>query len=248
MNQWGIAFDAPAAIETELRSAFPEPSATAYGRGVFTFEYRFAFMPQSRREWQRVASIKVQMQQRFPQIEFHGPAMMAERLYTIRELGAFFPGFVRWPKPQWPQSIGDEYKMLTRHAKRLHWAGMLHIEQLIAVSIRFNAEAKSVTITRDDGSVKVKDAQVSPREVMRRAKAAYLFAKENRHLWPAKLNADQLKDARRKGAMAAAKLKRENAAPKKELAIKLREEGHPLRFIADEVGVGRSTVARWLAE
>lgn len=154
-----------------------------------------------------------------------------DRLYTIKELGQHFPAFVKFPAPQFPQGKKEAYKMLCRHGKRLHFEQRLHLEQLIAVSMRFNEVAGN-----DEGI----------RQTMRRAISAYKFALDHCDEWPVKLSADELKHSRRKGAALTNAKRSADKETKKTAALTLKDEGKSDIEICSELGINRSTLWRWM--
>ncbi len=234
--RWGIVFKIPPSFESDLWGLPPPSQARMLkSRNTKKIEvfYHFLHNPQSWKEWQRVAAIKVQMKQRVPNIEFieyeRPQDMDSVKFYTIKELGEHFKGFVRFPKPMFPYARKEGYKMLCRHAKRLHYEGKLHIEQLIATSMRFNAA--------DPEGI---------RQTIRRAKAAYLFALDHEHEWKTKLSPEELKQSKRRGAKIAAHSKNVKNQDKKIEAKEMRDQGMSLREIADILNVSHMTIKSWL--
>lgn len=237
--QWGIEFSIPAAYESELWS-LPTPSTTRQlsrrdGNASLAVAYRFEYAPQSWKEWQRVASIKVQIANRLKRCEFEEYVQGDEiptAVYSISELGKSFPAFVKFPQPQFPTAKGEAYRMLCRHAKRLCYEELLHVEQLIATSFRFN---------------EIEGNGEGIGQTVRRAISAYKFAQEHRQEWPVKLTDSErknaLSNAGKKGAAIAAGKKRNN--PKRTEAETLRDQGKTYAEISEDLGVSHSTVKRW---
>jgi len=233
--QWGISFKIPAAYESDLWD-FPPPSAmqrlnSINGRQMIKVFYHFQFTPQSWKEWQRVASIKIQMQKRVNAIMFddYEAYEAIGCVYTVSSLGKHFKAFVKFPKPQYPSEHREAYKMLCRHAKRLHRDTKLHIEQLIATSMRFND---------------VDSNKEGLGQTFKRAKAAYKFAMDHREAWPTRLNEEERHKVLSMSAHKAAEAKRNN--PKRNEAKELQKSGMLLNEIAETLSVSRSTLWRWL--
>ncbi len=234
---WGISFSIPAVYESDLAN-LPPPSemvrlqsaenGTYKTINVF---YHFLHNPQSWREWQRVAAIKRQIKDRVKVAEFteYERNGMEGIPYTVSELGEHFPAFVKFPKPLFPSVRREAYKMLCRHARRLHYEGLLFEEQLIATSIRFNGVDKE-----------------GFGQTIKRAKAAYRFAIEHREAWAVKLDENERRRVLSQAAKKAAAAKRANSQAAKDQAKKFEEKGLTRQQIADEIGVSKSTVKRWL--
>lgn len=136
--RWGISFNVAATNESDLWG-LPPPSQMETvqrldGTQLINVLYHFQYTPQHRKEWQRVAGIKVQIVDKIKSVEFqpYEPLEVDGKIYTISELGKYFKEFVEFPMPFFD---GTPQAILTRHAKRLHYENMLHIEQLIFVSI-----------------------------------------------------------------------------------------------------------------
>ena len=240
---WGIAFSIPVASVKELRS-LPPPSATRRlsrldGSETLRVSYCFRYAPQSWKEWQRVAAIKIQMKTLIPSLIFTDHDYGHGDVYTVSELGSHFKEFVKFPMPQFPYQAGDQYKMLCRHAKRLHYEGLLHLEQLIATSIRFNHRMKDIDNVSSRGH-----QQFS--QVMKLAKSAHLFAIEHLGEWRVRMKLEDRHKVLSESALKSAQVKREKAQPKRDIAISLRSEGHTLKEISSIVGIPLSTIGRWL--
>lgn len=233
--RWGILFSVPATYEADLwtipRPSFMERGRKWDGTEMINVLYHFQYSPQSWQEWQRVAAIKVQIEKRVKRVKFkeYESGSGEGKIYTVSELGSHFKDFVKFPPPLYPGKRKEAYKMLCRHAKRLHYEGLLHIEQLIATSIRFNeTDPEGITQT------------------VKRAKAAYRFAEEQKDEWKVKLNTKALADAHRKGADKTNQIKRDKAAQKKERARSLKDQGFTLKDIAKELEVSLRTVNNYL--
>lgn len=235
--KWGITFKIPASYEAKLWE-MPEPSSMqrlsrSDGQQTILVSYHFIYPPQSADEWQRIAAIKVQIGNRIKRSEFqeYERSEAMGPLYTIAELGREFPAFIRFPKPQYPYAKRQGYKMLCRYAKRLHYYGKLHLEQLISMSFRFNQFAK---VTE------------GPSQTFKRAKAAYLMGLKNRHAWPVILSPKERTIRFRSAALKTAQIKRTDL--RRNEAVFFRNEGKKLAEIAYLLGISRSTVGRWLKE
>ena len=237
--RWGISFKIPS---NQSIIALPKPSEMTgrvwLGREIITVHYSFMFAPQGKREWQRVAGIKVQIASMIKNVEFveYDPDFVTGKLYTISELGSHFKEFVEFPPPFFdgtPQSI------LCRHAKRLYYEDKLHIEQLIFVSMWI----KEIAPPDEEGRRK-KDEGL--RQVLRRANSAYIFALEHLDNWDQKLSKKELVVAHRKGADKTNQIKRDKNAEKIQLAKKMKKDGSTQTAIAKEAGVSKRTIIRWL--
>lgn len=232
--RWGISFNVPAIHESELWG-LPPPSITEKiqkwdGTQLIHVLYHFQYSPQSWNEWQRAAAIKVQMQNRIKHLEFqeYEPSIVDGRIYTVSELGQYFKDFVKFPKPMFPGQKREAYQKLCIYAKRLHYEGILHPEQLIATSMRFNA--------------------VDPEgigQTVKRAFSAYKFAVDHCEEWPIKLSKEALVIAHKKGAAKTHQLKRESSESNRKRAKTLRAEGLTFQQIASELEVSLSTAKRW---
>jgi hypothetical protein len=242
----GIAFSICAADEPELRS-LPPPSgvrrlSTIEGKNkVIQVFYHFRYAPQSWKQWQQAANVKVQIQEAIPSAKFdeYTPGDLSGPVYTITELIKRFRGYVRWPKPLFPSAAGEQYQMLCRYAKRLHYEGKLHLEQLIATSLRFNEGMSAVTDHPKKG-------KQGARQVLQLAKAAHTFALEHRDGWPVKLDDDERHEVLSAAARKAAATKRDKSAAKQQEAAKLRQGGERIDAIAKALEVSPATVKRWL--
>ncbi len=240
--RWGISFNVSAIHESELWG-LPPPSTVEVvqkwdGTQMINVSYHFQHTPQSRKEWQRVAGIKVQIANKIKGAEFqeYAPLEVDGKVYTISELGKHFKEFVKFPAPFFD---GTPQTILTRHAKRLHYEGLLHIEQLIFLSMWIaNIAPKNETGRRPK--------KEGMRQVMRRAISAYQFALDHLEDWKVKLSAEERHDVLSQSAMKSAQVKRDNSQDKRERAKTLRSEGVTLSLIAKELSVSDSTVKRWL--
>ena len=232
--QWGIAFSIPAAFESDLWG-LPPPSnkrrlSRIDGKEILLIFYHFQYAPQSWKEWQWVASIKVQIERRLGSVifeEYEG-LQVADHIYTISELGKYFKAFVAFPPPQFPLGKREAYKMLCRHAKRLHYEGLFHLEQLIATSIRFNSiDSEGI------------------RQTLKRAVAAYQFALDHQDEWEVKLSDEERYEVLSESAHKAAEVKRQKSGPKMLKAKEFKNQGLSRKEIAQELGVSTRTVTRW---
>ncbi len=233
--RWGISFNVPAIHKSELWG-LPPPSDMETiqkwdGTQLINVLYHFQYAPQSWKEWQRVAGIKVQMQRRIKHLEFqeYDSSSIDGKIYTVSELGQYFKEFVKFPQPQFPGQKRESYRMLCRHAKRLHYEGILYEEQLIATSMRFND-------TDPEGIG----------QTVKRALAAYKFALEHCEEWQTKLSEKELVKAHKTGAIKTHQIRRDKSAFKRDHAESLRNDGFTFNQIANDIGVSLSTVKRWL--
>lgn len=237
MTSGDIVFWLPKKYE-KLIWSLPEPSSKQTYRKGFLLSYTFQFMPQGKREWQRVASFKVQLKNRFPELIFKDPELIDDidgKIYKISKLGKYFTDSIKFPPAFYE---GENIQVLTRHAKRLHYYGMLYFEHLMYVSHRL-AEM-------DDGGTERRSRKEGMRQIMKRAESAYLFALEHLDDWKVKLSDEDRHTALSQAALKSAQVKREKSKPKRDSAKMMREEGHKLASIASEIDVSLSTVKRWL--
>jgi len=200
------------------------------GKDVLEVYYHFQYSPQGWKEWQRIASIKVQIEKRFERVIFkeYDAYEVTGNIYTVSELGKHFKAFVKFPKPQFPSGRKESYKMLCRHAKRLHYKGLFHLEQLIATSIRFNSiDPEGIAQT------------------VKRAISAYHFALEKRDQWKVQLSKEERHKVLSESAYKAAEVKKQKNKPKVLKAIELKKQGVLLKEIAQELEVSTRTVLRW---
>lgn len=144
--QWGISFKINSDFDIK-RWGLPPPSHTRWltkmdGTKSLNVLYHFQYAPQSWKEWQRVASIKVQIKQQIGHVEFeeYEPYEVTGKVYTISELGKSFTEFVKYQKPLYPQNKSEFMRSLTIYAMRLHYENMLHYEAVIAMALHFNSK------------------------------------------------------------------------------------------------------------
>ncbi len=233
--RWGISFNIPAIHKSELWG-LPPPSEMETiqkwdGTQLINVLYHFQYAPQSWKEWQRVAGIKVQMQRRIKHLEFqeYDSSSIDGKIYTVSELGQCFKDFVKFPKPLFPSQRREAYQKLCIHAKRLHYEGLLHVEQLIATSIRFNdKDPEGITQT------------------IKRAIAAHKFALKHSDEWKTKLSKEDLIVSHKEGAKKTHEIRRKKSELKKVQAKNLRDDGMTFSEISSEISVSLSTVKRWL--
>lgn len=235
--KWGITFKIPAVFEAKLWD-MPEPSSMqrlsrSDGKQTILVTYHFRYTPQSANEWQRIAAIKTQIANRIKRAELqeYTSSEITGPMYTIAELGKYFPAFIEFPKAQYPKEKRQAYKMLCRYAKRLHFNEKLHLEQLIAMSFRFNQFTKVAE---------------GPSQTVKRAKAAYLMALKNRHKWKVKLSPVERTMRLRAAAYKTAQIKRSDL--RRNEAKLFRQEGKTISEIAILLGTSQSTTYRWLKE
>jgi len=191
--QWGIEFDIKA-TDRPLLTHFPEPTiinrfTTITGpsdniRVVYLLEYA----PQSWKEMQRLAGIKVQMAKLLPNITFT-PLMEYDSddiehmgsKWKLSELGKLFNNFIKFPTPLYPQDKSEFMSSLTKYAMRLHYEHRLYFELVLAMAIRFNKCLKMSYSHRD-----------------LQAKAISILNLD-RSEWKRKLSGKALKEAHSKG-------------------------------------------------
>lgn len=245
--RWGISLRFPAIHEADLWG-LPPPSHTERvqrwdGTEMIHVLYHFLYAPQSRKEWQRVAGIKVQIANRIKEVEFeesteYGTTSVDGKAYTISELGKHFKAFVKFPTPF---MYGTPQAILTRHAVRLNYEGMLHIEQLIFVSMWI----KEIAPKGETGRRK-KNEGIG--QVMKRASSAYQFALDHLDEWKVKLSEEERHKILSESALKAAQAKRDKTKNERERAKSLREEGKTLSAISSLLGVSKRTIQRWLKQ
>jgi hypothetical protein len=184
-----------------------------------------------------VAGIKVQIQNRFKEAVFDGyePNEVTGIVYTVSELGRHFKDFVKFPAPP---SDGTVNMILTRHAKRLHYYGLLHVEQLIFASM-WIAE----TPPKDEQARRPRKEGL--RQIVKRAMSAYQFALDHREEWAIKLSDDKRHEVLSNAAMKSAEVRSAKSKDKRESAKSLRAEGMTFSLISKELGVSLITVKRW---
>lgn len=208
MNRY-IAFHVPVYAYGRMEM-LPEPTlakryTTMSGQSNFiTIAYVFQYPPQSWKETQLIATIRAGIKEIMPEAEYKeidGLNGINGRMWTISELVRYFP-FVKFPKPNFPTHKKKMYQCLCIHAKRLHYEGLLYFEQLEATAMRFNDAL---------------GRPCSPREVMRKAKAAYEFAKEHCDAWPRKLEKAALEEAKRQGGITRGEQMKEKAQRNREI-------------------------------
>ena len=229
--QWGLAFSISAVYESDLW-VLPPPSSkrrlTSKNGDVIMIFYHFQYAPQSPREWQRAAGIKEQIKQRVKSVKFneYEPTEMEGHTYTVSSLGKHFKAFVKFPQPQFPSGQKEAYKMLCRHAKRLHYEGKLYLEQLIYVSMRFNA---------------VEGNKEGPRQTFKRAISAYRFALENKDEWKVKLSEDALVLAHTKGASITNGVKKGVKILHSHIAKFMLDNGQDINTVCSVLSISRRT-------
>ncbi len=250
--RWGIAFDIPATFNQDLWP-LPPPSKTEQWKKMDNTKmirvlYHFLYNPQTWKEWQRVASIKMQMKQKVRGIQFLEYQEHSfdhdSRLYDIAELGAFFKDYVKFPDSF---IAGTAYKTLCIYAKRLHYEDLLSIEKLISTSLwlsDFHEELKDHSIVNQ--KKKRRPMVEGFRQCIKRAFAAYAFSLSHKDEWPQKLDPIKRHSVLRENALRSTAIKREKSLEKRELAKELKMLGKTHAQIAEIIGVSVSTVKRWM--
>ena len=231
--QWGITLNIKSDFDRSLWS-LPPPSATRWlskmdGTKTLQVLYHFQYTPQSWREWQRIASIKIQMVELVPHLTFSEYEAFdeVERVYTIAELGKYFPKFIKYHKPLYPSDRDGFMRSLTLYCKRLHYEKQLHVEALIAIAFHFNTKC---------------NLGYSHREVMKKAKSVMQL---DRSSWRVKLSDEALLHVKSENGKRRVIQKREEFEAKRVKAQLLRDDGMLLKDIATHVGVSIITVKRW---
>ena len=238
----GISFKIPVTYESDLLG-LPPPSQMETvqrwdGVQMISLLYHFLYSPQNKKEWQRVAGIKVQISNKIRGVEFqeYESLRIGGKVYTISELGRHFKGFVKFPAPFFD---GTPQAILARHAKRLHYEGLLHVEQLIFVSMWI----ADIAPKNETGRRKKYEGI---RQVMRRAFSAMKFAEDHKDDWKVKLSAESRHEVLSQSALKSAQVKRDNSKEKRERAKKLRDEGKTLSAISSLLGISLRTVSSYL--
>ena len=230
---WGISFRIPVTQKNSLWG-LPEPSngntLTCQSGDIFEVSYHFEYLPQSWREWQRIASIKVQIKKHVKSAEFIECDSNGGKLYTVSELGKYFTEFVRFPQPMFPQLEREEYRMLCRHATRLHYEDKLVFEQLVAISFWFNDVAKE---------------KEGYRQVIKRAKSAYLFAIEHKDEWKQKLSKPELKASHSKGGKYRSSVKRGVSILHNHIANFMFDNGQSISDVCEVLDIKKSTAYKY---
>ena len=231
--QWGITLNLKSDFDRSLWS-LPPPSATRWisktdGTKTLRVLYHFQYTPQSWREWQRIASIKIQMLELVPHLIFSEYEAIdeVERVYTIAELGRYFPKFIKFHKPLYPSDKDEFMRSLTLYCQRLYYERQLHVEAVIAMALHFNSKC---------------NLGYSHREIMKKANSVMQL---DRSSWRVKLSESELKEAHAKGADVTNNKKRQASQSKRDEAVRLRREGMLLKDIATYLGVSLRTVNSW---
>ena len=233
--RWGISFIIPAVFEADLWE-LPKPSqirrlSSISGKTTINVLYHFEYPPQSWREWQRVASIKVQIKKRFTYVTFTQYLVYdtLDTIYLIAELGEYFKVFIKFPKPYFPSSKDEIYQRLCIHAKRLCYEELFYVEQLIATSIRFSLAF---------------DNKTELWQIIKRAISSFKWADEHKSEWKTKLSLEVRHKVLSNAAKKSAMIRSKNTKDKKELALKLKNDGLSLKNICKELAISRSTLWR----
>lgn len=234
--QWGISLNIKSDFDSE-RWGLPPPSKTRWlskmdGTKTLQVLYHFQYAPQSWREWQRVASIKVQIQGLIPHAEFSEYMLFdeVERVYTIAEMGKYFTKFVKYQKPLYPSCKNEFMSSLTIYAMRLHYESMLHFEAVIAMALHFNSTC---------------GLDYSFRELNRKARAIFEL---DRSTWKVKLSDAELKKAHKRGNEISSQKMRDKSKSSRDEAIKLKADGKTLNAISQILNVSPSTVRRYVSK
>ena len=231
--QWGLSLKVVSDFDSELWG-LPPPSKIRWlssmdGTKTLEVLYHFEYNPQSWREWQRVASIKMQILNRIPHAVFEDyyPPDEVQRVYTVTELGKHFSKFIKYHKPLYPSDKSKFMSSLTLYCQRLHYEEQLHYEALLSMALHFNSKG---------------GYGYSFRELNKKVKSILLLDKSK---WRIKLKSEELKKAHAKGGLLTVAKKRERFNVKKDEAIELRKSGMLLKDIASKLEVSIITVKRW---
>ena len=234
--RWGISLNIVSDFDSELWG-LPPPSKTRLlskmdSTKTLQVLYHFQYMPQSWKEWQRVASIKIQIQELISHVEFDEYAIFdeVERVYTIAELGSYFPKFVKYQKPLYPSDKNEFMSSLAKYSKRLHYEQQLHFEAVIAMALHFNTKCS---------------LGYSFRELNRSARAIFEL---DRNEWKIKLSDSDLKEAHRRGNQVSSQKMRDKSKSKREEAIRLKADGKTFKVISQILNLSLSTVRRYVSK
>ena len=248
---WGITFSVDESEESKLIH-LPMPTAK-YRRYVnwlkkekLTYHYQIRTTPNNKEHWQMLASIKVQLASAFETIEFHDEHeddIGDGKIYEVGELKKYFPNFVRFPKPYFD---GTVMEILTRHAKRLHYEGKLHLEQLMFLSWWCVDLLPKREMQKPKELRSKKDMATGITQLMKRAVSAMKFAQENKDGWKVKLTKDELRQAHSRGAIITNRRRSLKSQLNAYKASILKNSGFKVVEIASKFGVKRETVSRWL--
>lgn len=233
--QWGLSIRLKSNLDIAYWS-LPPPSSercltSMDGTKSLNVLYHFLYAPQSWKEWQRLAAIKIQIQKNLRGVEFeeYEPYEVTGHIYTIAELGKSFPEFIKFQKPLYPINKSEFLRSLTIYAMRLHYENMFHYEAILAMAIRFNSIIKG---------------EFSFREVNRKARAV---CELDRSKWKVKLSKEERHRVLSNSAMKAAEIKRVKSQSVRDEAIALRKSGKTLRVISDILNISISSVRRYTA-
>jgi hypothetical protein len=234
--QWGISLKISSDFDKDLWG-LPTPSKMTWITKMndtrsLKISYHFQYSPQSWREWQRVSSIKVQIERRIANVEFeeYDSNSMDGHVYTITELGKHFSDYVKYQKPLYPIDKSEFMRSLTIYAKRLHYENMMHIEAVIAMALHFNNKC---------------GFGYSMREINRKARAIFELDRDE---WRVKLPEDAVREKKREGAYKTAQIKRDKSQQTRDEVIALRNDGLTLQSISDRLCISLSTVRRYIAQ
>lgn len=232
--QYGISLRVDADFDSDLWG-LPPPSKQRWitksdSTKSLNILYHFQYSPQSWREWQRVASMKVQISNRIARVEFeeYQAPESIDSVYSISELGKHFTEFVKYHKPLYPKDKSEFMRSLTIYAKRLHYEKMLHFEAVLAMALHFNSKC---------------EIGYSFRELNRKTRAIFELDREE---WKIKLSDEARHKVLSESALKSAQVKNDKSQAKRDRAKSLRDDGMTLDAISSELGVSLSTVKRWL--
>ncbi|MCK9482469.1 MAG: hypothetical protein M0R38_12075 [Bacteroidia bacterium] len=234
--QWGISLNIVSDFDSEIWG-LPPPSHKRWltkmdGTKILNILYHFQYMPQSWKEWQRVSSIKVQIQKLTPSIKFidYEPYEITGRVYTITELGKHFTEFVKYQKPLYPKEKSEFMRSLTIYAMRLHYENMLHFEAVMAMALNFNIKCVF---------------GYKHRELNRKVRAIFEL---DRSSWKIKLSDEELKQSLHDRALKTAQIKRDKSQHKRDEAMSLKANGKTLQDISNALDISLSTVRRYVSK
>ena len=238
--QWGIEFSI-LYTDSPLLVNFPEPTHRVRytnGKGLsqnLTVKYLFRYKPQGWREMQRVSSIKSQMQQLIPSIIFEEDVVTnidadIDKIYTVNELGKYFPRFIKYPQPWYPQDKDEYMSRLAIYAKKLYYEGLYHFESVLAMAIHFNTCIGS---------------PYSHRQVQKKAIATMHLNQEG---WKRKLESEALIQAHKDGGKTRGKQMSEESLERMMQVSQLlpmhekKKGSYDVKAIAEITGYSKSTV------
>lgn len=250
--RWGIVFDIPATFNQDLWPLPPPSKMDRWqrwdGTKMINVVYHFKHNPQTWKEWQIVASVKVQLKNCIRGIEFreYEDTEIDGSIYTVGELSAHFKDFVAFPESF---IAGTAYKTLCIYAKRLHYEDKLSVEKLISTSLWLSDSHKNIESQISDKQKKRRRPMVEGfHQCIKRAFSAYKFAEVHKDDWKQKLAPGVRHRILSESAFKSAEVKRAKCLGKRERAKEMKSYKKTYQEIADILGVSSRTIKRWVTE